>query len=200
MAVPQNKYKNNATVLGIPKSVILEEPPGKKSYLSLEVMCPSKDGSLIAYGKMRGDENEIKSLEAFVKSNPGSPIKLRGVITQFKSNEEEGKLLTNYTFFRWEPAVLAEFKAVFVVRGELLRKNTSNGDGILTISQLQQGSEQPDELVLYTSDLKEMNEFKEGTFIELKGRLKAKTPEDEYCEATSSIKPYAERISSVELS
>jgi hypothetical protein len=192
------RYKNHAAVTGYPKVIILEEPKGKKPYLNIEASIPLPGGSLTAYGKMRGDESEIRSLHDFHKANPAMPIDMKGVISQFKSKDPESRLITNFTLFRWSPYVgtASGFKAAFVIRGEIISKDTTNGT--ITISQPSQGTDQEEgSLTLYLEDTKDIEELEAGAFIEVKGMLKPKTLEDRYGESTSPIRPYIEEISTV---
>ncbi len=196
----EQRHKNFGFVSGIPKNVTFEGAKRKKRYLSFEVMCPGHDGSLTAYGRMRGDETELKSFHTFCEKNPGSPVRLKGVINQFTSNDEGARRLTNFTFFRWEPAVTGDYKAAFVVIGELLGKDISEGEGMLTITisrpTNQEGEEQTESepLVFHVINSKEIEELTEGSLIEIKGKLRPRTPESEYGEATSPIRPYVEKI------
>ncbi|GER94824.1 hypothetical protein A45J_2711 [hot springs metagenome] len=189
------KYKNHAAVTGYPKVIALEEPPGKKPYLNIELSIPLIGGSLTAYGKMRGDETEIRSLQDFHKANPAMPIDLKGMIAQFEG--AQNRLITNFTFFRWSPYVgpASGLKAAFVLRGELVKKDSSNGT--ITISQPRQAQEEVS-LTVHLENHKEIENLETGTFIEVKGMLKPKTLEDRYGESTSPIRPYAEEIFIVE--
>jgi hypothetical protein len=191
------KFKNHAAVTGYPKVITLEELPGKKPYLNIEVSIPFPGGSLTAYGKMRGDETEIRSLHNFHKANPAMPIDMKGVIAQFKGAVD--RLITNFTLFRWAPYVGPSdgLKAAFVLSGELINKDSANST--ITISQPPQaGEEKGGSLTVYLKNLKECEELETGTFIEVKGMLKPKTLEDRYGESTSPIRPYVEEISIVE--
>jgi len=191
------KFKNHAAVTGYPKVITLEEPPGKKPYLNIELSIPFIGGSLTAYGKMRGDETEIRSLHDFHKANPAMPIDMKGVITQFEG--AQSRLITNFTLFRWAPYVGPSngLKAAFVLRGELVRKDSANGT--ITISQPPQaGEEKEGSLTVHLENPKEIENLETGTYIEVKGMLKPKTLEDRYGESTSPIMPYVEEISIVE--
>lgn len=194
--------KNFASVIGYPKVVTLEEPKGKKSYLNIEVIVPTPEGNLTAFGKMRGNIDDLMFFHDYASKNKGLPAKLTGVISQFDSNETEGKRLTNFTFFRGEPTVGKECRATFVLGGEVKSLQPQGGDMAVTLlinqNSRSETTENDGTIVLYALDPNDFEDIKAGDRVEAYGRLRPKTGENEYGEATSAIRPYIEKVSIVE--
>ncbi len=197
-----DKHYNFASVVGYPKVVTFEEPKGKKPYLDVEVIVPILEGNFTVFGQMRGNIDDLLFFRDYVSKNRGLPAKLTGVLTQFESTEAAGRRFTNFIFFRGEPTVNKECKATFVLSGEIKNLQSQSADTIVTLFINQSfRSEITDNdgiVILYALNPNDFRSLKVGNKVEVFGRLRPKTPENEYGEATSAIRPYIEKVNIIE--
>src|SRR5512139_2188767 len=111
------KHYNNGNVWGRVSAVKREHSQERRTpYLAITVECPNEMfGNLRTYGRLWG-EDKINAFIDYHKSHPGQVYRFQGFFSQY---EKDGARYSNYTFFNWQSADVKEFRAAFVLVGEV---------------------------------------------------------------------------------
>jgi hypothetical protein len=171
-----------------------EKSEGGKEYLIIQIECPNElYGNVRAYGRLWGTA-KIDAFLDFFKKNPGSSYRFRGMFSQY--DKEEGTRYSNFTFYAWEAISGKEFRASFVLTGEVTAVKTldieNEGEIYLHLFREGQGDYRDieEDFEIYTLNAQDIAGLHEGDTIEVSGLLRAKEPEDYFGKPNGSIKPY----------
>jgi hypothetical protein len=161
-------------------------------YLRLQIECANElYGNVKAYGKMFGKDRFTALLDHY-KKHPGSAYRFRGFFSQY--DDDEGRRLSNYTFFEWNPFEGSEYRASFILAGQVEATGKKDGEGTLVLNVVRKGqggySDIDEEFTVWTFNAQEVAEISEGDRVHVKGLLRAREGEDMFGEMSSNIKPY----------
>lgn len=165
-----------------------------KEYLIIQIECPNElYGNVRAYGRLWGTDRIDAFLDHF-KKNPGGSYRFRGFFSQY--DKEEGVRYSNYTFFSWEAVAGKEFRATFVLTGDVTAVKTLEieNEGKIHLYLYREGKgdykDIEESFEVYTLNAQDIAGLYEGDTIEVSGLLRAKEPEDYFGRTNSLIKPY----------
>lgn len=171
-------------------------------YLSIELDCPNElFGNVRAYGRLWGAE-KIDALIDFHKGHPGAALKLQGFFSQY--DKDEDTRYSNYTFFSWQPVEGKEFRATFVLTGEVTgTENMPDGDGLIHLYLVREGKgsyeDAKEVFQVFTLDIKKLEGLGDGALVQVKGVLRYKEAEDYFGAAPSGpVRPYVMEIKVLE--
>lgn len=171
-------------------------------YLSIEIECPNgMFGNVKAYGRLWGADKITALLDAH-KQHPGATYRLQGFFSQY--DKDEGTRYSNYTFFSWQPVEGKEYRATFVLTGEVTgTEKMPDGDGRIHLHLVREGQgsykDSDEDFQVFTLDIKKLDGLRDGALVQVKGVLRYKEAED-YFGATSSgpVRPYVMEIKVLE--
>lgn len=183
---------NLGNVWGSVSEITKKKTISGKPYLQIEIECPNElYGNVKTYGRLYG-EQKVGAFIDFHKSHPGQAYRFKGFFSQY--DKEEGKRYSNYTFFSWQPIETREFRAAFVLTGEVTAIATEGEEGKICMHLLRkgQGSYQDieEDFEVYTINKQEVAGIQDGQVIQAKGMLRAKEPEDCFGMPSGKIRPY----------
>lgn len=201
------KHFNMGNVWGRVAKVELEHSEGKGTpYLSIQVECGNElYGNVKTYGRLWGQKEDMSKIDAFMdyyKKNPGSAYRFKGFFSQY--DKDENRRYSNYTFFAWEAVNGKEYRAAFILVGEVtaIEKETPQGQQTaetaihLHLVREGQGSykDNEEDFVVYAFTPRELDGIEDGDTIECAGLLRAREPEDDFGRQTGRIMPFAMEI------
>lgn len=189
------KHFNMANVWGRPTGDMKRTfSDGGKEYLIIQVECPNElYGNVKAYGRLWGTE-KIDAFLDFFKKNPGATYRFRGMFSQY--DKEEGVRYSNFTFFSWEEVKGKEFRAAFVLTGEVtaVKLLDDEGEHKIYLHLFREGTggykDIEEDFEIYTLNGDVIAGVQAGDTIEAGGLLRAKEPEDYLGRQRTAIKPY----------
>lgn len=163
-------------------------------YLTIEIECQNElFGNIRTYGRLWGEE-KIDAFMDYHKQHPGAAYRLQGFFSQY--DKEEGTRYSNYTFFSWQPVEGKEFRATFVLTGEVTAaEKTPDNDGKLYLSLTREGSgdykDINEDFEVYTLEPQKVDGLNHGDLVQVKGVLRYKEAEDYFGAASSGpVRPY----------
>lgn len=168
----------------------------RDAVLAIQIECPnSLYGNVKTYGRLWG-EDKINAFFDYHKSHPGSAYRFRGFFSQY---DKEGARYSNYTFFSWEVFDGGEFRAVFILTGEVTAIETKDGEGKLYMHLIREGQgdyrDVEEDFEVYTLNPREIAGISEGDVVQVKGVLSYKEPEDYFGGAPQGpVKPYVKQL------
>lgn len=197
-----SKHFNAGHVWGRVSKVKEERSNSGTPYLSIELECPNEMfGNVKTYGRLWGQE-KIEAFMAFHKQHPGSAYHFQGFFSQF--DKDEGKRYSNYTFFSWQQIEGKEFRAAFVLTGEVnATETTADGDGKLSLHLVREGQgsykDIEEDFEVYALNAQQVTSLPDWTMVQVKGVLRYKEAED-YFGGTSSgpVRPYVMELKVIE--
>ncbi|MDP2167951.1 MAG: hypothetical protein Q8J64_06445 [Thermodesulfovibrionales bacterium] len=191
------KHFNLGNVWGRVASVELKKSEGKGTpYIQIQVECPNDlHGNIKTYGRLWG-QGKIDAFMDFHKKHPGSAFRFRGFFSQYDG--EEGMRLSNYTFFEWAASEAKEFRATFILKGEVTGTESPRGEGKLLLHLVREGqnghADTIEDFVVYTATAEELDGIEAGQIVEVKGVIRPKDREDYFGDTRSPIKPYLKEL------
>lgn len=191
------KHYNGGNVWGRVADVEKKYTDGGTPYLSIQVECPnSLYGNVKTYGRMWGDA-KINAFFDYHKAHPGAAYRFRGFFSQY--DKDEGRRFSNYTFFSWEVFEGGEFRAVFILTGEVTAVEVKDGEGKLYLHLIREGSgdykDVREVFEVYTLNAQEVAGIQEGALVQAKGVMSYKEPEDYFGGSPSGpVKPYVKTL------
>jgi len=185
------KHFNLGNVWGRVAGVKRETSSHKAPYLAITLECPNElFGNVKTYGRLWG-EQRIEDFLGHFKAHPGQTYRFRGFFSQYTKRD---RVYSNYTFFSWEPVEGKEYRASFVLVGEVTHTSSDGQDGVLCLHVVREGKNGHDDVeedfevrTLNTQDVHGLD----GDIVEAAGMLRAREPEDIYGRRSGDIKPYA---------
>ncbi|MFA5354002.1 MAG: hypothetical protein WC291_07220 [Thermodesulfovibrionales bacterium] len=178
----------------------------KKPYLILTIECGnSRLGAVKAYGRI-WNENRIQPFLDFYKAHAQETIRLTGFFSQYAG--DDGKVMSNYTFTRWQTDPEKEAKAVFVLKGEVLGTETDTQalHVLVTTEGTDEYQETKEKFTVYVHpeavfqgyhSFAGFDEIEVGHQVEVSGYLRTRDPEDEFGLSSTDVRPYAMRIKKI---
>lgn len=191
------KHYNSGSVWGIIKSVQQKKSKGNGTpFLNIEIKCDNEIyGNIRTFGRLWKKER-IKEFNAFYKKHPKEAYYFRGFFNQYS---RDNITYSNYTFFDWKPFDGSEFKASFVLVGDVSSTDTVDDRGILSLHLSRPGAAgfngSEENFELYTLNAQEIDGINDGSTIKTKGYLRYKKGMDSFGEQSGEIKPYVMDIS-----
>jgi hypothetical protein len=186
------KHYNAGAIVGIPVDFTEKKSDGKISvpYLQMQFECASDIyGAVKAFARFWG-RKKIDAFLDFHKKNPGQVYNFRGFFSQY---EKQGRRLSNYTVYEWAPTSSREFLASFLLKGDVLAAEKLDDEGRIHLQLNREGVNKKtveEEFEVYTMNAQEIDGLEEGTTVEAKGFLRAKTPFDAYGMPSTDIRPF----------
>jgi len=167
-----------------------------RPYLQVQVECANElYGNVKAYGRLWGDDKITSFIDHF-KQHSGAGFRLTGFFSQY--DDPDGRRLSNFTFFKWAPFEGSEFRASFILAGEVTDIKNEEGEGIIQLHLIREGKEgykdNEESFRIYTLNAKDASGLKPGAFIQIKGLLRAREPEDYFGLPSGQVKAYAMEI------
>jgi hypothetical protein len=191
------KHFNSGNVWGRVASVEKDYSRGGAPYLSIQVECPNTlYGNIKTYGRLYG-QNKIDAFFDYHKSHPGAAYRFRGFFSQY--DKEEGLRYSNYTFFSWEVFEGGEFRAVFILTGEVTAVETKDGEGKLSLHLTREGTgdyqDVREDFIVYTPNVQDAAGISDGDTVQVKGVMSYKEPEDYFGGSPQGpVKPYVKEL------
>jgi hypothetical protein len=191
------KHFNAGNVWGRIAKVEKKHTTEGTPYLSVQVECPnSLYGNVKTYGRLYG-ESKVDAFFDYHKAHPGAAYRFRGFFSQY--DKEEGKRYSNYTFFSWEVFDGGEFRAVFILTGEVTAVETKDGEGKLYMHLTREGTgtyqAMEEYFEVYTPNAQEIAGISAGNTVQVKGMLSYKEPEDYFGGSPQGpVKPYVKEL------
>lgn len=191
------KHFNSGNVWGRVASVERKYSQSGTLYLAIQVECPnSLYGNVKTYGRLWGEE-KINAFFDYHKSHPGAAYRFRGFFSQY--DKDEGRRYSNYTFFSWEVFDGGEFRAVFILTGEVTTIEQKDGEGKLYLHLTREGTgdyrDMREDFIVYTPNAQDVAGVSEGDTVQVKGVLSYKEPEDYFGGSPSGpVKPYVKTM------
>lgn len=171
----------------------------KTRYLQLNLECPNElHGDTKIYGRLWGDDridNLLKTLNQNGKLMKGTALRLEGFFGQYDG--EDNRRLNNYTFFKWKLINSAEYRAAFILTGEIHDVYAKDGECCVHLHIIRSGAnskEIEEDFVLFTEDEGDVAGFKKGETVHLKGVISEKGREDYFGGTSGSFKAYIKEI------
>lgn len=171
-----SKHFNMGNVWGKIATVKLEESKIEKTpYLSITLECPNElFGSVRTYGRLWG-KDKIDMFLDYHKKHLGAAYKFRGFFSQYSKN---GNRYSNYTFFNWQPIEGREFRACFILKGQI---TAIEGDKIFLHIE-REGQENYDDIEedfeLHILNQQDIAGITAGDMVQCKGMIRRKETED----------------------
>lgn len=144
-------------------------------YAAITIEAPNEMyGNIKTYGRLWGRDK----VDAFIdhhKKNPGAAYRFQGFFSQY---EKDDTVRSNFTFFSWQAIDTKEFRATFVLVGEV---EEIDGDriGLYLSRPGMNGREDTEEhLVAYALNRKDLQGIEVGETVEVKGVLRYREAED----------------------
>lgn len=191
------KSFNLGNVWGRVAGVQKKKTDNEQEYLRIQVECANElYGNVKAFGRLWGKEK----IEAFIdhfKKHPGATYRFKGFFSQY--DDREGRRLSNFTFFDWMPFEGTEFRASFVLSGTIMDTHQDEESEVtISIHLSREGKDgykdTEEEFKVYAFTASEASGVKAGDFIQVKGLLRAREPEDYFGMPSGAIKAYAMEI------
>jgi hypothetical protein len=187
------KHFNRGFVWGRVVSLKKEYSRGGTPYLAIQVECPNEmHGDIKTYGRLWNEE-KINAFLDYQKAHPGQAYRFQGYFSQY--DKDEGLRYSNYTFISWVPVDHKEFRATFILLGEITATEAKDGEGKLYIHLLREGGEGykdiEEDFEVYFPNTQDISGIEEGSLIKVKGLLMRREPEDYFGDSSSSpVKAY----------
>ena len=103
---------------------------------------------------------------------PALTAKYLGFFSQY---DKDGKRNSNFPFFSWSPSDAKEYRAAFVLVGEVRGTSKADGDGKLLLHLVREGKngyeDTEEDFEVYTLNAQEVNGIEDGALVEAKGVL-----------------------------
>lgn len=174
---------NGGNVWGRVVSVKRERSKKKSPYLAVLVDCSGPRGNVRVYGRLWG-EDRIESFLSQFKADASALVRFRGFFGQYKKGDD---VLSNYTFFNWEPSAGQEPRAAFVLSGSVVDFDVFEGLlRVRVIRPAKNGYPEVDEVFeVFAPGF----ECEAGQRVEVKGCLQQGEGEDDFGVATGPVRP-----------
>lgn len=190
------KHFNMGNVWGKVAGFTEEISDNDKPYLAIQIECPNElYGNIKTYGRLWG-RDKVDAFLDYHKKNPGTVYKFQGFFSQY--DKEEGRRYSNFTFYSWSPVSGKEFRAAFVLTGEVTAAEKINGEGKIYLHLIREGQgtykDIEEDFEIYTLNAQEVDGIKQGDLIETAGMLRTREPEDFFGRPSSAIKPYIKEM------
>ena len=191
------KHFNSGNVWGRVAKAELKHTDRNTPYLSIEVECPnSLYGNVKTYGRLYG-ESKANAFFDYHKAHPGVAYRFRGFFSQY--DKEEGKRYSNYTFFSWEVFDGGEFRAAFILTGEVTAVETKDGEGKISMHLMREGQGEyqdiNEDFEVYMPNAQELSGISDGMTIQVKGVMSYKEAEDFFGGSPSGpVRPYVKTL------
>ena len=186
---------NAGNVWGVVKDTKPGTSQGGKRFLGLHLDCSGAHGQVNAFGRIWGDD-QIESLQSFLKDHPHDPIRLRGYFSMFFAEVK----LYNFTWWQWEPLAGIERKAAFVLRGIVTGMKGMDAMGRISLKLIRPGKngqkDIKEEFDVYAEDPGMFAAVKEGDTVEVKGYLQQ--IEDEFGANSGPALPFIKAFKKIE--
>ena len=165
-------------------------------YLQIQIECPNElFGNVRTYGRLWGEE-KVSAFLDYHKKHPGQVYRFKGFFSQY--DKEEGLRFSNYTFTSWQPMNCNEFRAAFVLTGEVTSVSVEGPDGKICLHLLREGQgdykDIEEDFEVYALTAQEIVGINKGQVIQVKGVMRAREPEDYFGVPSGKIKPYVKEI------
>lgn len=185
------KHYNGGNVWGRVAECKLQKSESGTPYLSIQVECPNETyGNVKTYGRLWG-KDKTEAFLSYHKAHPGSAYRFRGFFSQYSKN---GATYSNYTFFEWQPIDGTEFRAAFVLTGEVVENLVDS----LVLRVIRQGGEGYDdiqeEFSVHALNDQDFRGLKAEDTVQVKGTLRSKEGEDYFGSPSGEIRPYVADI------
>jgi len=190
------KHFNSGNVWGRVANCKLQKSDQGTPYLQIQFECSNElFGNIKTYGRLWG-QDKIDAFIDYFKKHPGQSFRFKGFFSQY--DKEEGQRYSNYTFFEWQPVDGKEFRAAFVLTGEVTAVEEVNGEGKIYLHLLREGRGEyrdiEEDFEVYTLNVQEIAGINEGDILQVKGVMRAKEPEDYFGMPSGEIKPYVSEL------
>ena len=202
------KHYNSGHVWG--RVVNAEEKSGKvregnkrktgTPYLSLEIQCPNDVyGDITTFGRIWG-RKKIDEFLALYRRDTAAAYHLQGFFSQYT---REAKVLSNYTVFKFSTSAQSDFRAAFILVGEVLSTGCEEEMGVINLHVLREGSEgyedMEEEFKVYTLNAQEVHGLNQGDALKVKGVLRYPEELDHYGDNTGgTVRPYVMEMQTIE--
>lgn len=194
-----SKHFNSGHVWGRVSKVTEDKADGTGTpYLSIELECPNEMfGNIKTYGRLwasKTDRSKVDAFLAFHKEHLGAAYHFQGFFSQY--DKDEDKRYSNYTFFSWQEVTGKEFRAAFILTGEVTAtETTADGDGKIYLHLVREGqgshSDVEEDFEVYILNPQELAGIEDGALLQVKGVLRYKEAEDYFGgTAGGPLRPY----------
>jgi len=188
-----SKHFNAGNVWGKILELKKESTQGGTDFLMISLDCGGKHGSVRAYGRIFG-KDKIEGLVAHHKENPGTVVHFRGYIGQYEKGED---ILTNFTFYAWQPDLLQAPRAAFVLVGEVKELDQIGDMWRITMHLSRKGQpghgDLEEDFTLWSFDGSVFAGMMKGQIVELKGYMQQGEGVDDFGTATGDVRPIVHR-------
>jgi hypothetical protein len=191
------KHFNAGNIWGRVAEVERKYSAGGTPYLSIQVECPnSLYGNVKTYGRLWG-EDKGNAFFDYHKDHPGAAYRFRGFFSQY--DKEEGKRYSNFTLYSWEAFEGGEFRAAFILTGEVTAVENKDGEGKLYLHLKREGQgdyrDVSEDFEVYFPNAQDVAGISEGDTVQVKGLLRYKEPDDYFGGSPSGpVKPYVKEL------
>ncbi len=190
------KHFNLGNVWGRVASCKKEKSTRDTVYLQIQVECPNElFGNVKTYGRIWG-KDKVEAFLDFHKKHPGQAYRFKGFFSQY--DKEEGQRYSNFTFTNWQPIDGSEFRAAFILTGEITSLSTEAPEGKICLHLIREGQgdyrDIEEDFEVYTLNEQEIAGLQEGQVVQVKGLMRAREPEDYFGCPSGKIKPYLKEI------
>lgn len=177
---------------------------GGVPYLQVHLEVPNTlHGDCKVYGRVWGKEriaqlqDELKKDGKFIA---GTPIRLEGFFNQYDG--EEGKRYNNFTFHKWDFNTAEEYRATFILVGEVKDAYVEDGEGVIALHICRSGGKGKkdieEDFILYTDNKDLINDLHEGQTIKAKGLIAEKGKEDYFGDSSGVFRAYVKELQILE--
>lgn len=168
------KHFNAGNVWGKIATIERKKSDGQKVYAAIAVECSGSQGAVRIFGRLWG-ESKVDEIIEWHKKNPGETVRLRGFFSQY---EKDGDILSNYTWFAFAPAPGQEYRAAFILVGEVMAIN----DETLSLHLHREGAagydDTEEDFLLYFEDPAPAAGVELGATVKIKGTVRQAGGED----------------------
>lgn len=194
------KHFNKGVVFGRLSDLVIKTSENNKKYMQLHLECPNDlHGDTRVYGRLWGDDRVEQLLGALKKDGKlmkGTGLRLEGFFSQYDG--EDGQRLNNFTFFKWKPFTGAEYRAAFILTGQIEDAyETEEGEGAIHLHIVRKGANEQDveeDFLVFTEDKDDILELQQGQIVHLKGLISEKGEEDYFGSTSGIFKAYVKEI------
>ncbi len=194
----KNNHFNKGFVFGRLAGLKQKISKKKVKYLSIYAQCPNNlHGDAKAYGNLWGNDKVDAFMDSMKKDGKllmGNAAELIGF---FKQYDHKGKRLNNYHFYGAQPYEGNEYRAIFILAGEIVHIFEQGDEGCihLHISRRgEKGETVEEDFQLFTEDKSMIKELRPGQTAKLKGLISEKGEADYFGDRSGIFKPYVKEI------
>ncbi|MDH4319904.1 MAG: hypothetical protein OEV73_00245 [Desulfobulbaceae bacterium] len=192
------KHFNAGNVWGRTKELERKSTQNGAPYLMVTLDCSGKHGSVRAYGRIFGAE-KIDGLIDHHGDHPDQVVRMRGYFGQYEAREE---IMSNFTFYGWEPAPDQPPRAAFVLVGKVTDLAQIGDKWRLSLHLSRPGQAghdaQEEDFDVWALDGQLVAGMLRDMVVEVKGYMQQGHGEDEYGASTGEVRPIIHRSRIVE--